>query len=133
MSAPAAPEGRQRPSPSLESERGRERIRTDLAPEDAARADSMRCSPGSGTPVRMRRCSPRSPRRTRSSPRAGRLALPTAWRQLQAAAAAADPEAARMEHDALFVGTGKAEVTPYASHYLTETARERLLVRCGMS
>ena len=56
------------------------------------------------------------------------VALADAWRELQAAAAAADAETARAEHETLFVGTGKAAVTPYASHYLVETGRERVLV-----
>jgi len=54
--------------------------------------------------------------------------LAEAWRGLQAAAAATDPEAARDEYDAAFVGTGKAEVSLYVSHYLVETAKERVLV-----
>jgi TorA maturation chaperone TorD len=29
----------------------------------------------------------------------------------------------------VFVGTGKAEITPYASHYLAESMQERVLVR----
>jgi TorA maturation chaperone TorD len=54
--------------------------------------------------------------------------LAEAWRQLQTAAARADPDALGDEYDAAFVGTGKAEVTLYVSHYLVETARERVLV-----
>ncbi|MEK7360957.1 MAG: molecular chaperone TorD family protein, partial [Pseudomonadota bacterium] len=46
-----------------------------------------------------------------------------------AAAAAMDAEAAQAEYDNVFVGTGKAEITPYASHYLTESMQERVLVR----
>jgi TorA maturation chaperone TorD len=56
-------------------------------------------------------------------------ALAGAWRALVSAAGATDVEAARLEHDQLFVGTGKAEVTPYASYYLGETGRERILVK----
>ena len=55
-------------------------------------------------------------------------ALAEAWHQLQAAAAVADPAAVSDEYDAVLVGTGKAEVTPYVSHYLVETAKERVLV-----
>jgi TorA maturation chaperone TorD len=55
-------------------------------------------------------------------------ALAEAWRQLRAAAAAADPETVRVEYDTVFIGTGKAEITLYASGYLVETARERVLV-----
>ena len=55
--------------------------------------------------------------------------LAGAWNALVAAAAAMDAEAARLEHDEVFVGVGKAEVTPYASYYLSETGREKILVR----
>ena len=51
------------------------------------------------------------------------------WRALATAARAMDAEAARLEYDQLFIGTGKAEVTPYASFYLAETGREKILVR----
>jgi TorA maturation chaperone TorD len=58
-----------------------------------------------------------------------RSPLSSAWRSLAAAAAAVDAEAARLEHEQLFIGTGKAEVTPYATFYLVETGREKILVR----
>ena len=61
--------------------------------------------------------------------RAEQSALADAWNRLAAAAGAMDAEAARLEYDELFVGTGKAEVTPYASYYLAETGREKILVR----
>jgi TorA maturation chaperone TorD len=57
----------------------------------------------------------------------GQLAGP--WNALAAAARATEVEAARLEYDELFVGTGKAEVTPYASFYLAATGREKILVR----
>jgi TorA maturation chaperone TorD len=57
-----------------------------------------------------------------------RSALAGAWGALASAAGVTDAEAARLEYDQLFVGTGKAEVTPYASFYLVETGRERILV-----
>jgi TorA maturation chaperone TorD len=56
-------------------------------------------------------------------------ALADAWNRLAAAARAMDPEAARLEYDELFIGTGKAEVTPYTSYYLAETGREKILAR----
>jgi TorA maturation chaperone TorD len=56
-------------------------------------------------------------------------ALAGAWNALAAAASAIDAEAARLEYEGLFVGTGKAEVTPYASFYLVDTGREKILVR----
>ena len=55
-------------------------------------------------------------------------ALAESWRELQAAAAVIAPEGAAREYESLFVGTGKAEITLYASHYVTETAKERVLV-----
>jgi len=55
--------------------------------------------------------------------------LAAAWRALASAARVMDAEAARLEYDQLFVGTGKAEVTPYASFYLVETGREKVLVK----
>ncbi len=44
--------------------------------------------------------------------------LATAWNKLQQAAAAIPAEVARDEHQVLFVGVGKSEVSPYGSHYL---------------
>ena len=55
--------------------------------------------------------------------------LAQAWGALIAAAAAMDAEAAREEYDSVFIGTGKAEITPYASHYLAESMKESVLVR----
>jgi len=54
--------------------------------------------------------------------------LGQAWRALARSARDADPEALRLEYDSLFVGVGKAQVTPYCSHYLTPTGRERIVV-----
>jgi TorA maturation chaperone TorD len=54
--------------------------------------------------------------------------LERAWRAVARAARAADPDALRLEYDSLFVGVGKAQVTPYCSHYLTPTGRERIVV-----
>jgi TorA maturation chaperone TorD len=55
--------------------------------------------------------------------------LASAWSALAAAARAMDAEAAQGEHDEVFVGVGKADVTPYASYYLSETGREKVVVR----
>ena len=56
-------------------------------------------------------------------------ALSSAWGALASTARAIDPAAARLEYEELFVGTGKAEVTPYATFYLAETGREKILVK----
>jgi TorA maturation chaperone TorD len=55
--------------------------------------------------------------------------LAQAWSALAAAAGTADAAAAAREYDEVFVGTGKAEITPYATYYLAETGREKMLVR----
>lgn len=51
-----------------------------------------------------------------------------AWRDLQLACAEADPEAVRAEFEALFIGVGKALVTPYTSAYAAPHAPDRHLV-----
>jgi TorA maturation chaperone TorD len=56
------------------------------------------------------------------------VALAESWQQLQTAAGATDPAAAAGEYETLFVGTGKAAITLYVSHYLAESAKERVLV-----
>jgi TorA maturation chaperone TorD len=55
-------------------------------------------------------------------------ALAQALQSLQAACAGADPSAISQEHDALFVGVGRAEVTPYTSYYVSSTGADRHLV-----
>ena len=55
--------------------------------------------------------------------------LAETWKSLIAVAAAMDAEAAKEEYDSVFVGTGKAEITPYASNYLSESMKENVLVR----
>ena len=55
-------------------------------------------------------------------------ALAGAWRNLVVAAGAADARALASEYDIVFVGTGKAEITLYASHYLGQARPEPLLV-----
>lgn len=54
--------------------------------------------------------------------------LGEAWRGFRQAAGAADPAALEVEHADLFVGTGRARVSIYASHYLSETWKEHTLV-----
>lgn len=54
--------------------------------------------------------------------------LRTAWLALQAACAAADPEALRQQFDDLFVGVGHPLLRPYASYYLAGALNEAPLV-----
>lgn len=55
--------------------------------------------------------------------------LAQAWRALSRACADAGVGALQQEFDEVFVGTGKAAVTPYCSYYLVESGPERVLVR----
>jgi TorA maturation chaperone TorD len=54
--------------------------------------------------------------------------LAAAWDALREASAAMDADAARLEYDAMFVGTGKSEVDLHASHWLSAGISERPLV-----
>ena len=55
-------------------------------------------------------------------------ALGAAWREMVDASASAFPVALENEHTELFVGTGKAEVTPYLSHYVLKYSNDIPLV-----
>jgi TorA maturation chaperone TorD len=52
-----------------------------------------------------------------------------AWAELQAACAIAAPDAVALEFATVFIGTGKAPVTPYCSYYVDAPLRDRFLVR----
>jgi TorA maturation chaperone TorD len=55
--------------------------------------------------------------------------LERTWRALQQACQAAFPVVIRQEHEKLFLGVGKAEVTPYTSHYVKGISPDHHLVR----
>lgn len=55
-------------------------------------------------------------------------ALARAWRELVEACRSAFPVVLDNEHTELFVGTGKAEVTPYLSHYVIRYSSDNPLV-----
>lgn len=55
--------------------------------------------------------------------------LEEAWRALQDACRRAQPAAVKQEYDTLFVGVGKAQVTPYTSSYVTQSTPDRHLVK----
>jgi len=55
-------------------------------------------------------------------------ALASGWRDMVEASRNAFPVALENEHTELFVGTGKAEVTPYLSHYVNEYSTGNPLV-----
>src|SRR5215813_5136095 len=54
--------------------------------------------------------------------------LASTWRAMVDACRTSFPAALRDEHTLLFVGTGKAEVTPYLSHYVLRHANDNPLV-----
>ena len=54
--------------------------------------------------------------------------LASAWRELVAACRDAFPVVLENEHTELFVGTGKAEITPYLTHYVIKYATDNPLV-----
>lgn len=51
-----------------------------------------------------------------------------AWKALTVAAAETDPGSVREEYEAVFIGTGKAEVTLYSSAYMARTERHPLVL-----
>ena len=55
--------------------------------------------------------------------------LGRAWQALQQACRAAYPAVVKQEFDSLFVGVGKAPVTPYIFHYIDGVAPDRNLLR----
>lgn len=59
----------------------------------------------------------------------GESPLSSRWRALQEACANIAPAVIRQEHDDLFVGVGRAPVTPYLSGYAEPAAPDRYLVR----
>jgi TorA maturation chaperone TorD len=55
--------------------------------------------------------------------------LDDTWRQLVTVAKTATPQSLKPEYDSVFVGTGRAEITPYMSHYLLgSTGKEKYLL-----
>ena len=55
-------------------------------------------------------------------------ALAQPWQMLQKACRHANLAVIGQEHDSLFIGVGRAEVTPYTSHYVATDAADRHLV-----
>jgi len=55
-------------------------------------------------------------------------ALARAWSELVEASRKAIPDKLESEHTELFVGTGRAEVTPYLTHYVIQYATDNPLV-----
>jgi TorA maturation chaperone TorD len=64
----------------------------------------------------------------RAQPIEGDAAIAAAWRDMIEACRNAFPVTLEHEHTELFVGTGKAQVTPYLSHYVVQHATDNPLV-----
>jgi TorA maturation chaperone TorD len=67
--------------------------------------------------------------RADAEPTGSNAPLDRAWRALRDACENAYPVVVKQEHDTLFVGVGKSEVTPYTSHYVRGNSPDRHLVR----
>jgi TorA maturation chaperone TorD len=64
----------------------------------------------------------------RAQPIEGDGAIAAAWRDMVEACRNAFPVTLEHEHTELFVGTGKAQVTPYLSHYVVQHSTDNPLV-----
>jgi len=96
-----------------------------VAPEDAARANFY------GLIARLFYAAP-DPQLIAEllagAPLEGTGALAVAWRDMIEGCRKAYPKVLEAEHMELFIGTGKAEVTPYLSHYVLRHANDNPLV-----
>jgi TorA maturation chaperone TorD len=63
-----------------------------------------------------------------AQPVEGDAPIALAWRDMVGACRNVFPVTLELEHTELFVGTGKAEVTPYLSHYVVQHATDNPLV-----
>ena len=64
----------------------------------------------------------------RAPPIEGEAVLASEWREMVEACRNVFPVTLEHEHTDLFVGTGKAEVTPYLSHYVVKYSTDNPLV-----
>ena len=96
-----------------------------IAPEDQARADLY------GLIARLFYAPPDAQllaELRRAPPMEADGALAAGWRELVEASSTAEPAALEEEHTLLFIGTGKAQVTPYVSHYVLRHSNDNPLV-----
>ncbi|TAK41004.1 MAG: molecular chaperone [Betaproteobacteria bacterium] len=100
----------------------------DVAPEDLARADlyallaQLFYAPPEGALLQALA----GMHRTDAAGEVSALAGP--WLELARRAADADPDTVREEYESLFIGTGRAEVTPYTAAYTLASALDNPLV-----
>jgi TorA maturation chaperone TorD len=98
-----------------------------LAPEDVARADLY------GLLATLFFAGPDAGLLARLAAAEGAFGEPgsvlgRAWSALVQAAASSEPRQAGLDYDQVFIGTGRAGVSLYGSHYLTESFKELTLV-----
>jgi TorA maturation chaperone TorD len=96
-----------------------------IAPEDAARANFY------GLIARLFYAAPDAnliSELLRAPPIEGEEELGASWKELIEACRVAFPAQLEAEHTELFIGTGKALVTPYVSHYVLRHANDNPLV-----
>ena len=114
-------------------------LRRRLEPEDQARADFYALlarlfsdAPDAGLLAAIANAGPLAP--ATSGVDGASPDLATAWDGLRAASAAMDPEAASAEHQALFIGVGRSEVSLYGSHYLApQSGRPLAEIRAALA
>jgi len=117
------------PAAGNETGRGPDRAPVASDPEEQARANLY------GLISRLF-CAPADPNLLAEISRAATVAaaenpavdMVTAWSALQQACRSAYPALVRQEYDGLFIGVGRAEVTPYLSAYAVASAPDRFLV-----
>lgn len=96
-----------------------------IAPEDAARANFY------GLIARLFYAPPDSQlisQLLQAAPIEGDAALADSWKEMIEACRTAYPAQLEAEHTELFVGTGKALITPYLSHYVLRHSTDNPLV-----
>ena len=96
-----------------------------IAAEDAARANFY------GLIARLFYAPPDSQlisQLLQAAPIEGDTALASTWKELVEAGRTAYPAQLEAEHTELFIGTGKAPVTPYLSHYVLRHGNDNPLV-----
>jgi TorA maturation chaperone TorD len=108
-----------------------------LEPEDEARADfyALLARLFSAAPdTALLAAIARAPALAPAATEAGAVDLASSWEALRAASAATAEEAAADEYHALFIGVGRSEVSPYASHYLgPQSGRPLAEIRASLS
>lgn len=106
-----------------------------IAPEDSARAGfyaligRLFYAPPDADLIRQMAASTNAGGEDASEQGGSTSGLAQAWLAMQAACAKSNPELAGQEHETLFIGIGRAQVTPYTSGYAAPISPDRHLVQ----